>query len=91
MPKPQELPQTPEQLLEEVFAIFPQYRARYTGPIHDDTPSLHSVLIGLSAGTVFATASEAQLLAFAALVNKRGQAMDTFVLRSWLTGCNCWD
>jgi hypothetical protein len=55
--------------LQELFAIFPQYRAQYTGSIHDDTPSFQSVLIGFSTGTSLATASEAQLLAFATLVN----------------------
>lgn len=69
MPKARKLPQTPEQLLEELFAIFPEYRAHYTGPIHDDEPSFHSVLIGFSGETGLATASEAQLLAFAELVN----------------------
>jgi hypothetical protein len=36
--------QSPEQLLEELVAIFPLYRTAYTGPIHDDTPTFHSVV-----------------------------------------------
>jgi len=42
------LPQSAEQLLEELFAIFPQYRAGYPGPIHDETPTYHSVLIAFT-------------------------------------------
>jgi hypothetical protein len=38
-------PQSAEQLLEELFTIFPEYRARYDNPIHDDTLTFHSVLM----------------------------------------------
>jgi hypothetical protein len=68
-PKARQLPQTPEQLLEELFAIFPEYRAHYTGSIHDDAPSFHSVLIGFSGEAALTAASEDQLHAFGELVN----------------------
>jgi len=65
------LPQSPEQLLEELFAIFPQYRARYPGPIHDDAPTFHSVLMAFTPffGGEAASLSEAQLCSFGALVS----------------------
>jgi hypothetical protein len=65
------VPQSPDQLLEELFAIFPQYRAFYYGPIHDDTPTFHSVLIAFTPffGAESASFSESQLRSFGALVN----------------------
>ena len=65
------LPQSPEQLLEELFAIFPEYRARYGSPIHDDTPTYHSVLLAFTSffGAESASFSEAQLRSFGALVS----------------------
>ena len=41
------LPQTPEQLLEELFTIFPAYRADNSIPTEDDAPTYHSILIEL--------------------------------------------
>jgi hypothetical protein len=41
-------PQSPQELLDRLFTIFPAYRASYTGPIQDDAPSFHSVLIGFA-------------------------------------------
>jgi hypothetical protein len=65
------LPQTPGQLLEGLFAIFPQYRAGYRGPIHDDAPTYHSVLLAFTPffGAQLASFSEAQLRAFGELVS----------------------
>jgi hypothetical protein len=65
------LPPTPEALLEELFIIFPEYRAAYDDPIHDDTPTYHSVLMAFTPffGGRSATFSERQLRAFADLVN----------------------
>src|SRR5437899_9887764 len=65
------LPQSPEQLLEELFAIFSQYRTRYSGPIHDDRPTFHSVLMAFTPffGAESASFSEAQLRSFGALVS----------------------
>lgn len=68
MPEARALPRSPEQLLEELFAMFPQYRAEYTDPIHDETPTFHSVLIGFSSFRL-ASSSEAQLRAFGELVS----------------------
>lgn len=65
------LPATPEELLEELFIIFPQYRAAYDGPIHDDTPTFHSVLMAFTPffGGQVASFSEQQLRAFGELVS----------------------
>ena len=42
------LPSTPEALLEELYTIFPEYRAKYDGPIHEFMPTYHSVLMGFT-------------------------------------------
>jgi hypothetical protein len=66
-----DLPQSPEELLEELFAIFPQYRVNYDGPFHDSTPTYHSVLQAfiLFFGGQLALCSEAQLHRFGELVS----------------------
>ena len=63
------LPSSPDQLLEELFTIFPEYRTRYDGPIHDDTPSYHSIMIGFVPffGGYAGSATDRQLRSFAAL------------------------
>ena len=65
------LPQSPEQLLEELFLIFPQYRTNYSGSIHDDTPTYHSVLVAFTPffGTQLTSFSEEQLRNFGELVS----------------------
>src|ERR1044071_9026248 len=65
------LPATPEELLEELFTIFPEYRAAYDGPIHDGTPTFHSVLMAFTPffGGQIASLSERQLRAFGELVS----------------------
>jgi hypothetical protein len=65
------LPTTPEKLLEELFTIFPQYRTAYDGPIHDDTPTFHSVLMAFTPffGSQIASFSERQLRTFGELVS----------------------
>jgi hypothetical protein len=65
------LPQSPEELLEELFTIFPQYRAVNDGPIHDDTLTYHSVLMAFNPffGSQITTLSEQQLRAFGELVS----------------------
>ncbi len=68
MPEKRVIPGTPEQLLEELFAVFPQYRAGYAAPIYDEAPTFHSVLIGFSSYPL-ASSSEAQLRDFGALIN----------------------
>ena len=64
-------PQSPEQLLEELFTILPKYRADYTGPIHDGMPTFHSVLMAFAPffGAELASFSEVQLRSFGALVS----------------------
>ncbi len=64
------LPHTPEQLLETLFTLFPQYRAAYSGPIHDFAPTYHSVLIGFSQFFQTDTYSETQLCQFGDLINQ---------------------
>src|SRR5260370_36371845 len=71
MPEVRTLPQNPAQLLEKLFAIFPEYRAAYTGPVHDDPPTFHSVLLGFTpfVGSALTRFSDAQLRTFADLIN----------------------
>lgn len=68
MPEKRSLPGSPEQLLDELFELFPRYRATYSGPVHDEVPTFHSVLIGF-ASFPLASSSESELRAFGALVN----------------------
>ncbi len=64
------LPQSPEQLPEEFFAIFPEYRAEHR-PIHDDAPTYHSVHMAFTPffGGRSASFSERQLRSFGELVS----------------------
>ena len=70
------LPQTPEQLLEELFSIFPKYRDEYTGPIHDGAPTYHSVIMAFVPffGAELAAFSEAELRSFGMLVSSAVEA-----------------
>lgn len=65
------LPQNPAQLLEKLFAIFPEYRVAYAGTIHGDAPTFHSVLLCFTpfVGSAWTGFSDAQLRAFADLIN----------------------
>jgi uncharacterized protein YbgA (DUF1722 family) len=83
------LPQSPEDLLEQLFTTFPEYRASYTGPIHDEAPSFHSVLIDFSTSFKWLAdaSSEKQLRSLGQLVNAAveaggvlGNAFDTCLL-----------
>ena len=63
-------PQSSEELLERLFAIFPEYRTARR-PLHDDALSFHSALIEFStflAGPA-CSVSERQLRAFGDLVS----------------------
>jgi hypothetical protein len=64
-------PPTPEALIEDLFAIFPEYRADHDAVIHDDTPTYHSVLMAFTPffGRRSASFSDQQLRAFGELVN----------------------
>jgi len=76
MRKTPTLPDSPEALLQQLFSIFPEYRASYSGPIHDQEPSFHSVLIAFSTsfGGLVKTASEEQLRSFGQLVSAAVEA-----------------
>jgi hypothetical protein len=86
MRKETALPKSAEELLERLFTIFPQYRERYDGPIHDDEPTFHSVLIGFSSFPLAACA-EGELREFGTLASaavehggRLGNAFETCVL-----------
>ena len=66
------MPRSPEQLLEELFRVFPQYRTAYSGSIHDGPASFHSVLIDFTPffGKMLVSFSEDQLKRFGALVSR---------------------
>ena len=70
MPKTTELPQSPEELLERLFAIFPEYRAARR-PLHDNVPTFYSVLIEFSTffGGPGCSMAERRLRAFGELVS----------------------
>jgi hypothetical protein len=83
------LPATPEALLEELLSIFTEYRASYAGPVHDDTPTYHSVLMAFTPffGRQIGAFTERQLRTFAELVNEAvaaggslGNAFETCLL-----------
>lgn len=69
------LPRSPDQLLAQIFAIFPGYQDAYRGPIHEDAPTFHSTLIGFCGffGVGLQGFSETQLRRFGALID---QAVD---------------
>ena len=65
------LPTSPEELEEALFDIFPEYRANYDGPFHEDTPTFHSVIMNFvpffgANSTAFSTA---QLKKFGVVIN----------------------
>ena len=65
------LPKSADELLEQLFTMFPEYRASYSAPIHNYALSFHSVLIDFSTafGRLASTSSEKQLRSFGALVS----------------------
>ena len=71
MPRVNGIPESAAELLERLFTIFPQFRASYSGPFHDDEPSFHSVLLGFVSdfSGQLAHAPEDQLRAFGALIS----------------------
>jgi hypothetical protein len=66
-----DLPRSPDELLDRLFAIFPQFRGNYDGPIFNQPLSYTSVLTAFTSdfGAQFASSSDDQLRDFAALVN----------------------
>lgn len=66
------LPKTPEQLLEELFVIFPEFHAEVSRQTRNDPyQTYHSVLIDFTPffGARLASFSEKQLRAFGELVS----------------------
>ena len=57
--------------MEELFRIFPQYSAFYDGPIHNSTPTFHSVLMAFAPffGAEASSFSETQLHSFGELIS----------------------
>lgn len=66
------LPSTPEELLEELFAIFPDYRSRRSGEPEGECRSYPSILREFACffGAELDSFSESQLRSVGALVNK---------------------
>ena len=65
------LTQSPEQLIDELFTIFPKYKALYNGPIHDEKPTYHSVLLGFTPffSAELTSFSQKQLRSFGDLIS----------------------
>jgi len=70
MPEEKVIPQSPEELLERLFAIFPEYRAARSR-LHGDVPTFHTVLVEFSTffGGPACSLSERQLRSFGDLVS----------------------
>ena len=66
-----DLPHSPDELLERLFVIFPQFRTAYEGPLYDEPPGYDSVLSAFTSdfGAQFPSCPVDQLRDFAALVN----------------------
>lgn len=71
MPDQRWLPESPVELVEVLFNIFPEYRLPPASPIQGEDPSFHSVLIDFctDCGRLVNCASERQLSAFGHLIN----------------------
>jgi hypothetical protein len=67
-----DVPRSPDELLQRLFTIFPQFRANYDGPIYDQPLSYDSVLTAFTSdfGAEFARSTDNQLRDFATLVNQ---------------------
>ena len=66
-----DLPKSPEELDTELERIFPGYSTSTYPPVHDDTPSFHSVLLGFAPylGGRLDSFTPEQLREFGELVN----------------------
>jgi len=66
------LPESPEELLKELCAIFPQFQDSYESAIDDGAPTYHSVLIVFTSffGANLPSFSAAQLSSFGALISE---------------------
>ena len=67
-----DLPRSPGELLESLFAIFPEFRASYEGPLYDEPLSYDSVLTAFTSdfGVQFRSSTDDQFRAFAAVVDE---------------------
>ena len=65
------LPQSPKDLLEELFTIFPQCRNHYEGSIHEEVSTFHSVLLAVTPffGAQLTSFSESQLRRFGEMIS----------------------
>jgi hypothetical protein len=66
-----DLPHSPDDLLQRLFTIFPDFRASYEGPLYDEPLSHDSVLTAFTSdfGVQFRDSTDDQFRAFAALVH----------------------
>lgn len=64
------LPQSPTELLDRLFTLFPDFRASYQGPLYDEPLSYDSVLTAFTSdfGVQFRTSTDDQLRDFAVLL-----------------------
>ena len=76
MPKASALPQSPDELLEQLFAIFPEYRGCYERPTDEAPLTFHFVLMDFTTffGRVAHSSSEKQLGALGRLVSAAVEA-----------------
>src|SRR2546430_1891321 len=67
-----DLPHSPGQLLESLFAIFPEFRASYQGPLYDEPLSYDPVLTAFTSdfGVQFRSSRDDQFRAFATLLRE---------------------
>jgi hypothetical protein len=67
-----QLPNSPDELLEKLFVIFPDFRASYEGPLYDEPLSYDSVLTAFTSdfGVQFHSSTDDQFRAFGALIDE---------------------
>jgi hypothetical protein len=65
------LPHSPNELLQRLFSIFPDFRASFEGPLYDEPLGYDSVLTAFTSdfGVQFRRSTESQFQEFAALVD----------------------
>jgi hypothetical protein len=65
------LPHSPDELLQRLFAIFPDFRAHYEGPLYDEPLGYDSVLTAFTSdfGVQFRRSTASQFRDFAALLD----------------------
>jgi hypothetical protein len=65
------LPHSPDELLQRLFAMFPDFRANYEGPLYDEPLSYDSMLTAFTSdfGVPFRCSTGAQFREFATLLD----------------------